>query len=159
MADRCGDVAFEHIRVKILSTTAADRFNEIDKMISAPAKPLHFPALPVPGDTTIKAHRPAFTINYHTHTFTPKSRHFFRIPGLAEIVYFIKNRSRGKIIVDDLRVRDVAGVIEQKPAAYAHNSTGKLVLAQTPPRYIHFVDALVARFPVAGIPVEATVVL
>jgi len=59
-------------------------------------------------------------------------------------VYLIKQWGRGKVIIDYLRIRNIAGVVEHEPATNAYHPAGKHLLAQAPPGRIDLVDTLVA---------------
>ncbi len=152
-------MAYEDFRVEVLAPVGANRLDEVGEMITAPAEFLDLFAIVVPRDAAIEAHRAAFAINDHADALAAEVRRFFRVFGFREIVDLVENRSRRKIVVDDLSIGDVAGVVENESATDTHHPSGQPRLAQTPAGHVHLVNALVARFTVAGIPVETAIIL
>ena len=159
MADGGGKVAFKDICVEVFAATAADRLDEVDEMVAAAAKRLDLFSVVVPRDAAEKTHRTCLAIDDDAHPLATKRRHFAGALGFTEVVHFIKQRGGGEVIVDYLRVGDIAGVVEQEPAADAHYPTRQHGFAQTPPGYIHLVDALIAGLPITCVPVEAAIIL
>jgi hypothetical protein len=77
----------------------------------------------------------------------------------VEVVNLIKQGGCGKIVVNYLRVRNIARIVENKSATNTHDPPGKPLFSKAPTGHVHLVDTLVARLPVPGVPVEAAVIL
>ncbi len=105
-------MAFKNICVEIFPTATADCLDEVDEMVTVTAERLDLFALVVPRDTTIETHRSAFAVDDNAHPLAAKRRHFAGALGLGKVMNLIKQRGRGKIVVDYLRVGDITGVVE-----------------------------------------------
>ena len=139
MGDRSGNVSFENFGLQVLPTAAANRLNEVYKMVTTTAEFFDFLSFVIPCYAAIKANRAAFTIHNHSHLFTAKVRHFIRTLGFCQIVNLIQQRRLRKIIIDYLCIGDITCIVEYEPATNTHHPAGKHLLTEAPAGHIHFV--------------------
>jgi hypothetical protein len=128
-------------------------------MIFISRKANHFPTLAVESYPSVEASPPFFALHDHTHSLPPDRGHSITAPAFRKIVHQVEDGCRGILIVDDLGIRSIAGIIENKSPSDAQNAAREASFTQTPPGHIHFVNSLVTGLPVPRDPIEAAIVL
>src|SRR5260221_2147417 len=148
-------MAFEDVGVQILFFAAAHGLDEVGVVVGAAAEFLDDFSLGRVGDGRIVAGAD------HIAFAAIENVAYAGIEELlARQAADFKNQLAVAVIENaDLRVGRLSVVYITKPAAQALYGFGQFVLVESPPRYVHLMDALVAQVAVAVVPGPVPVIV